>query len=407
MVIVIDPQIAGISGDMLLSSFVDCGADKNKIINGIHSIENFLDDVRISKIDFVKVKKHGIHATQLMLEMNEKKDERKASEIQECIKKASEKLGISEKGSLFANSSIQTLMQAEANVHGVTVDSVHLHEASSFDTVLDIIGVALALDDLKFFDDEIVSCPVAVGGGTITFSHGTTSNPASAILEIFKNSKIEIIGGNISKELTTPTGASMLANLADSCSRFYPSMTISNIGYGAGKMDFPNFSNVLKVVKGNSNKFQSDLVLILETNVDDVSGEVVGNLTEKLMHHGAKDVSILPALTKKGRPSFIISIICDNFTKDTMLDILVSETNTLGVRIRNSERIIVPRIEKQETVSLFGKTFQVNIKTFGKNFKNFKVDSDDIKLISSQLNMGYVEIERIIKNSIQKQLDES
>ena len=265
----------------------------------------------------------------------------------------------------------------------------------------------MALDDLNYFNDEIITCPVAVGGGSITFSHGTTSNPASAILEIFKNSNIQIKGGNVSNELTTPTGASMLVSLTNICSKFYPSMAITDIGYGAGKMDFDTFSNVLKIVKGNSDKFQSGSVHILETNVDDVSGEVIGNLTEKLMHHGAKDVSILNALTKKGRPSFLVSVICDNITKDTLLDVLISETNTLGIRIRESERIIVPRQQKIVPISLSGKTFQINIKTFGKDYKNFKIESDDIKSISSQLNIGYMETERIVKNLVQKKLDES
>lgn len=407
MVVVIDPQIAGISGDMLLSSLVDCGANKNKIINGIHSIENFFDDVKINKIDFITVKKHGLQATQLALEIDEKKHERKGIEIQDCINKSSEKLGLSEKASFFANSSVKKLMEAEANVHGVSIESVHLHEASSFDTVVDIIGVALALDDLNYFDDEIVTCPVAVGGGSVTFSHGTTSNPASAILEIFKNSNIEIKGGIISQELTTPTGASMLVSLTKMCSKFYPPLVIANVGYGAGKRDFESFSNVLKIVKGKSNKFQLDSVYILETNVDDVSGEVLGNLTEKLILHGAKDVSILNALTKKGRPSFLISVICDKITRDVLLEILVSETNTLGVRIRESERMVVPRQQKIESISLFGKVFQIKVKIFGKDFKNFKVESDDIKSISSQLNMGYMETERIVKNLIQKKLDES
>ncbi len=407
MVIVIDPQIAGISGDMLLSSLVDCGANKNKIIDGINSIENFLADTKLNQIDFLPVKKHGIQATQLILKIDEQKHERKAIEIQNCINKSAEKLGLSEKATSFANQSVNTLIKAEASVHGVSIESVHLHEASSFDTVVDIIGTAIALDDLNYFSDEIITCPVAVGGGSITFSHGTISNPASAILEIFKNSNIQIKGGSVSKELTTPTGASMLVSLTNTCSKFYPSMTITNTGYGAGKMDFDSFSNVLKIVKGNSDKFQSDSVHILETNVDDVSGEVIGNLIEKLMHHGAKDVSILNALTKKGRPSFLVSVICDSISKETLLDVLISETNTLGVRVRESERVIVPRQKKIVSILLSGKAFQINVKTFGNDFKNFKIESDDIILISSQLNKGYMETERLLKNLVQKKLDES
>lgn len=406
MVVVIDPQIAGISGDMLLSSLVDCGANKNKIIDGIHLIENFVDDSNIKKIEFSKVRKHGIDATQLILELHEKKHERKATEIQNCIQKSSAKIGLSEKANFFVNSSINTLMEAEAKIHGVSLDSVHLHEASSMDTVIDIIGTGIALDDLNFFNNKIITCPVAVGGGFVSFSHGTTSNPANAILEIFKNSNLVIKGGGVRDELTTPTGASMIVNLAQECSEFYPQMKVSNIGYGAGKKDFDGFSNVLRIVHGNiSTRFETDTVQILETNVDDISGEILGNLIDKIMESGARDISISPAVTKKGRPSHQISVICDNQTLDSVLDVLLSETGTLGVRISQSQRITIPREYRNETVSTENENFVIRIKTFGTNFKSFKIESDDIKKVSLQIHKSYKETENILKNLIQKKLE--
>ena len=186
--------------------------------------------------------------------------------------------------------------------------------------------------------------PICVGGGTITFSHGTMTNPASAVLEILKNSKLVIHGGMVKNELTTPTGACILVNLTNTSIEFYPSMKIDSIGYGAGKNDFDNFSNVLKIVRGiKKNNFESDSVIILETNVDDVSGEILGNLIEKIMHDGAKDASIYHGITKKGRPTNLVSIICDNDTIDKITDTLITETGTLGIRVTSSNRIIVPR----------------------------------------------------------------
>ena len=162
------------------------------------------------------------------------------------------------------------------------LSSIHFHEASSIDTVIDIIGTAVALDDLKLLDDEIVTTPVAVGGGTLTFSHGTTSNPASAILEIFRDSNIVISGGQVKEELTTPTGASMLSSITKTCMDYYPKMKIKSIGYGAGKKNFDGFSNVLKIVVGEkSTEFQHDIVNVLETNVDDVSGEILRKYDRK------------------------------------------------------------------------------------------------------------------------------
>jgi len=406
MVIVIDPQIAGISGDMLLSALVNLGADKSKIIDGIKTAEKFLDGSEIKKIDFESVKKHGTEATTLVLEVDEKVHERKGADIKKCIEDSMKKLTLSEKAKNFAISSIDVLMQAESKIHGYPLESVHFHEASSIDTVVDIIGTAIALDDLKFFDDHIVTSPVAVGGGTITFSHGTTSNPASAILEIFRNSNIIIYGGNAKEELTTPTGASLLVSLTNECSEFYPSLTVKSIGYGAGKKDFEGFSNVLKIVQGvETNILVKDSVKVLETNVDDVSGEILGNLIEKIMSKGAKDVTISYAITKKGRPTNLVSVICDSNSVHDIMNLLISETGTLGVRVRTSERFIVPRSLESIPVTIDGQNFTIHYKTANKDSKNFKLEFDDVKQISNLLNKSFRETGELIKSQVKKKLD--
>jgi len=406
MVVVIDPQIAGISGDMLLSALVNLGADKSKIIDGIKTAEKFLDGSEIKKIAFESVKKHGTEATTLVLEVDEKVHERKGTEIKKCIQDSMEKLTLSEKAKNFAISSIDVLMQAESKIHGYSLESVHFHEASSIDTVVDIIGTAIALDDLKFFDDHIVTSPVAVGGGTVTFSHGTTSNPASGILEIFRNSNIIIYGGNAKEELTTPTGASLLVSLTNECSEFYPSLKVKSIGYGAGKKDFEGFSNVLKIVQGvEANILVKDSVKVLETNVDDVSGEILGNLIEKIMSKGAKDVTISNAITKKGRPTNLISVICDSNAVHDIMNLLISETGTLGVRVRTSERFTVPRSLESIPVTIDDQNFTVHYKTANKNSKNFKLEFDDVKQISNLLNKSFRETGELIKSQVKKKLD--
>lgn len=407
MVIVIDSQIAGISGDMLLSALVDLGANKSKIIRAIKISENHLSGSTIKNIDFGKVKKYGIEATELILDIDDKTHERKGIEIQKCIENSLDEIGLSEKAKTFAKASIETLMKAESKIHGSPLSSVHFHEASSIDTVIDIIGTATAIDDLKLFEDEFVSTPVAVGGGTLTFSHGTTSNPASAILEILKNSGIIISGGQVKEELTTPTGASMLANLTKTCLDFYPKMKVKSIGYGAGKKNFDGFSNVLKIIQGEKTKdFQHDMVQVLETNVDDVSGEVLGNLIEKIMAYGAKDVTITSAITKKGRPTNLVSVICDSESMNAILELLVSETGTLGVRVRTSERYTVPRTVEKISITIQGSNFQATCKIVydGVSIKNFKVESDDIKLISNTINQSFKKTEELIRIAIKENL---
>ncbi len=404
MVIVIDPQIAGISGDMFLCALVDLGADKVKILNGIKKSEKFLSDSIIKQIDFKKIEKHGIEATTLFLEIDENIHEKKGIEIKKAIVNSTKEIGLSNRAKVFAESCIDTLIFSESQIHGMPIDSIHFHEASSIDTLIDIIGIAIAVDDLGMFDEEIICMPIAVGGGSVTFSHGTMSNPASAILEILKNSKLSLHGSEVKDELTTPTGASILVNLSKISMDYYPSMEIESIGYGAGKKDFDKFANVLKIVKGKQkNNFQLDTVKILETNVDDVSGEIMGNLIEKIMNKGAKDVSIYHGIAKKGRPTNLISVICDDSSMYEIMDILVIETGTLGIRVTTSNRFTVPRTTHDIKLILDGKEFVVKYKVSSFKGKNdFKIEFDDIKSISNTLNKSIKETESLIRKEIIK-----
>ncbi len=407
MILVIDGQIAGISGDMLLSSLVNMGANKSKVIDGVHHTESYLKGSKIEKIDFKKIVKHGTEATYLDLEIEESHHERKGLEIQECILLASDKIGLSDTAKVFAKESIRSLLLAESKIHGEPIESVHFHEASSIDTVIDIIGTAIALDNLGVVGEEIISTPIAVGGGSLSFSHGTVSNPASAILEIFRNTNIIIHGGQVKEELTTPTGASMLVNLADRCSEFYPPMKIKSIGYGAGKKDFNNFPNVLKIVRGESvQQYNIDTVQILETNIDDISGEIIGHMIEKLMANGAKDVTVTPALTKKGRPSNLVSVICDLSSANSLVDVLISETGTLGIRFRTSDRYVVPRVIVSTPITIGGRSFTVKSKIVKHNdlIKNFKVEFEDVKSIAEALSISFKEASDLISNEVRQKL---
>ena len=403
MVIVIDPQIAGISGDMLLSSLIDLGADKNEIINSIKKTEKFLSGSTIKKIDFQKTKKHGIESTELILEIDENISKRKGIEIKKAILDSVNELNLSIKAKTFAESCINTLISSESKIHGINEDSVHFHEASSIDTLIDIVGVTIACENLKLFEKKIVCLPVSVGGGTVSFSHGTMSNPASAVLQIFKNSNLNIQGNNSREELTTPTGACILTNLTNNSIKYYPSMNITSIGYGAGQKNFDTFSNVLKIIQGIENNSRKDLVKILETNIDDVSGEILGHLIEKIMDKGAKDVSIYPGITKKGRPTNLVCVICDESIVETIIDTLVLETGTLGIRISDSNRIIVPRTNHSFSLTFDDKSFEVNYKkSLYKGKTHFKIEFDDLKNISNSLDKSIIDVEAFLRKEIEK-----
>jgi uncharacterized protein (TIGR00299 family) protein len=407
MLVVLDSQISGISGDMLLSSLVDIGADKKKVIDAIMSCQNFLEGSKIIDASFEEVVRSGFRATALKIKYEETVHERKGIEMYDAIARCCDSLDLENKAKGFALQSIKTLIEAEASVHGEQYINVHLHEASSIDTLVDIIGTAVAIQDLGLFNAEIYSSKVAVGGGTLTFSHGTVTNPASAILEIFKNRNFMLIGGPVDSELTTPTGASMLVNLAKGSIDFFPAMQPIKVGYGAGSKEFPNFPDVLKVVLGKEvQSMQMDTVYMLETNVDDASGEIIGSMIDSLMEKGAKDVSVIPTTTKKNRPGNLIRVICDYEVLNTVLDALIKESGTLGVRVQQTSRYVVPRITLSVPISIKGEEFLVRVKVVKEQDKVIyaKPEYDDVKNVSVKLKIPFRIASSMIQQAIMEKL---
>ncbi|HKO64917.1 MAG TPA: nickel insertion protein, partial [Candidatus Nitrosocosmicus sp.] len=172
-IVVIDPQVTGISGDMFLSALVDCGANKNKIINNIQTIEKLFSDTRIKKIEFKDSDSNGIRATKFLFEIEEKILERKASDVQRILANCCSVTNLSEMAKKFAMETMKTIITVESRIHNKEIGDLHLHESSSIDTAADIIGSATALDDLELFvDTTFYSTKVAVGGGATQFSHG-------------------------------------------------------------------------------------------------------------------------------------------------------------------------------------------------------------------------------------------
>jgi len=185
-------------------------------------------------------------------------------------------------------------------------------------------------------------------------------------------------------------------------------MRVQSIGYGAGKKNFDLFANVLKIVKGEeSDYFQQDSVQILETNVDDVPGEVLGHMIDKIMANGAKDVTITPAVTKKSRPTNLISVICESNSVNAILDILVSETGTLGVRVRTSARFVVPRVIVTVPLIIHGKSFAIKCKIIKYQgvVKHFKVEASDVKSVADSLSLSFKDANDLIRSEIKQKLN--
>jgi uncharacterized protein (TIGR00299 family) protein len=279
------------------------------------------------------------------------------------------------------------LINAEAKIHGQPLDQVYLHEASSIDTFVDLIGCAIALEDLKIFDSKILSTYISIGNGLTTFSHGTIPNPTNAILEIFRG-KSFVLTGNDHGELTTPTGAAMLVNLSSECIRYYPPIIPERVGLGAGHRKLKDRPNVLRIVTGKDPVIpyiNNEKMFLIETNIDDVDGEIIGNLIEVLMKEGARDVTIVPGITKKNRPVNIIRILSDIVKTDILIDKLFKETGTSGIRINEINRITLERNIIIIEVAINYSKYDIRVKITrdsSNNIINIKPEFNDLKKIA-------------------------
>ncbi len=407
-VMIIDCQIAGISGDMFLSSLIDLGANKKEVIQAIRSCQRFLEQTKIKKIEFKKTKSNGFVGTKLTLEIDEKPNSRNGLEMYQNLSNCCDSLRLNQSAKIFILNSFKTILKAEAKVHGQDIKKVHLHETSSIDTFVDLIGSAVALQNLDFFEKKIVCTKIAVGSGITKFSHGMVSNPTNVILEIFKN-KSFVVEGGIEGELTTPTGAAILVNLVSECVKYYPSCSIINTGYGIGHKQFKDFANATKTIIGKIPSpftYIEEKILSIETNVDDVSGEILGNIVENLTKIGVMDVTLVSAITKKNRPATVIQVLTNHQNKNNVLSVLFNESGTGGIRIQEISRIRIPKIRVTVPVIIKNEKFMLDIdikKDGNGNIISIKPEFDQIKKIAVKKNTAVkIAYDKIMAQIIEK-----
>ena len=393
----IDAQTAGISGDMLLGALIDAGAELNSIQRVLDLIPHHFPRCKSIMIDATEVKRHGFRACRAELTIAEKPDETTARELVQATDAIVNSSKLSKNAMSFAKNSIRILTDVESTLHGTEISNVHLHEAGSTDTLADIFGTAAACESLKVFEGTIYSCPVAVGGGSVTFSHGTVSVPAPAVLEVARRYHVPILGGPANEELATPTGISILASLAGAFLERSPPMIPEKVGYGAGKKELVSTPNILRVVIGQNEeqKFESDVVEVLETNLDDVSGEIVGGTLQRILECGAKDAWVTSAQFKKNRPGFVLHAICYPNDLQKITEIIMTETGTLGVRHQEWNRFILEREVVTMKVPFGDRMFSVRIKIArdksGKLLR-MKPEFEDLDSIARTLSLPVREV---------------
>lgn len=273
-----------------------------------------------------------------------------------------EGMALPERVEADALASFEVLGEAEAAVHGTDLDDTHFHEVGADDAIADVVGTALLLADLDV--ERVVTAPLSAGGGTVSMRHGTYPVPTPAVVEIAERADWSLRGGPVETELLTPTGAAVLAHVAEGADRL-PSLTVDASGYGAGAREFEDHPNVLRAMVGDSGGgLRRDDITVLETNLDDAPPEVLGDLQRSLTAAGARDVSIVPLTVKKSRPGHLVKVICKPDDADRVARRLAEETGTLGIREHGAgHRWIAERAFETVTIDVDGDGYEVTVKT--------------------------------------------
>ena len=312
---------SGISGDMTLGALIDAGVDVSAVRAGLDSLGLPI------RLEVARVRKGGFAATQVTIEAPQEKEHRFLPQVEEILGRGA----LTARQRDLALRIFRRLAEAEAAVHGMPLDRVHFHEVGALDSIADIAGVAIALDLLDV--QRITSRSVPTGSGTVKCAHGLMPIPAPATAELLKGAPLA--PSSIKAELTTPTGAAILATVVQEWSET-PVMKVERIGHGAGQRDFLDQPNLLRVFVGEmigiANQGERDQVWVLETNLDDVPAEIIGYTFDELFAAGALDVFSTPIQMKKNRPGVLLSVLAPESALGALEEILFRETQTFGVR---------------------------------------------------------------------------
>lgn len=388
---------SGISGDMTLGALIDCGVDCEKFKRELAKL-----NIDGYEIDITRGMKNGISGTDVnvILEMdhdgnahhhdNDGNDEhnhedhhhehgmhshahRNLSDIEKIIDDSSLSVKVKELSKLM----FKKVAVSEAKIHGKSMEEVHFHEVGAVDSIIDIVGTAICIEELKI--DKFISSPVNTGMGFVKCQHGIIPVPGPAALEMLKG--VPVYSMDINTELVTPTGAAIISTL---CSEFgpLPRMVVERCGYGCGKKDI-EIPNLLRVVIGEDKK-KDDYLTMMECNIDDMNSEFYDYTMEKLFKDGALDVFMTNIIMKKSRPAVKLSVLCRNEDVDKLSGIIFANTSSIGIRRYPVERESLDR-KMTEVITKYG---PVRVKIAYRNGTevNYAPEYDDVK--KAAMNSG-------------------
>ena len=366
---------SGISGDMLLGALADAGAGQAELRAGIAKLG--LDGI---ELNFEKCLRTGIGGTNLTVDVAHDHHHRSLSRIEEMIHASALDDEVKERSVRI----FRRLGKVEAAIHQVPVEKVHFHEVGALDSIADIVGACIGFGLLGI--EKIYCSPLNLGSGTVKAAHGVMPVPAPATAALVEGLPTYAEGPAV--ELTTPTGAAIVATLASEFG-VMPAMRTSAIGYGAGDRDFKGRANLLRIVVGEQEGEQSSQqtqaaeaieVFVIEANVDDMNPQVAGYVRERLLEAGALDVTLAPVYMKKDRPGFMISVLAKPADREKLGALLFAETTTLGIRMYAAQRRVLERAWRQVTTK-FGDV-RVKIASENGSVRNFTPEYDDCRKIA-------------------------
>ena len=380
---------AGASGNMILAALIVLGVDQKQLEQELAKLG--LPELRL---ETEKVDRSGISALHVKVIALDEKKHRHLSDIARIIESAD----LAEKIKTRAIAIFTRLAEAEAKVHGISVEKVHFHEVGAIDAIADIVGACIGFELLGI--ERFVCSKINVGTGFVEMEHGKFPVPPPAVSELL--SGVPVYSNEISGELITPTGAAIISTLCDSYGPL-PEIELEQTGYGAGTRSYDGFPNVLRLLIGKSETVEvesraSDYLILIETNLDDISPQVLGFVMERAFELGCLDCWFTPIQMKKNRPATMLSVLCAPEKRELISELLYKETTTLGLRIRSVERECLPR-EIIRVATKYGDV-DVKIARYNRSITNAMPEYEQVRRRAVENNVPY----RTVQNEVLVQL---
>ena len=324
---------------MILGALVGAGVDPAQLIDQLKLL-----GVANYQVSFGKVDRSNLSATRAQVEIGPEHSHRHLADLLKIINDSQLSAAVKDRASRI----FSLLAEAESEVHDVPVERIHFHEVGALDAIIDVVGACIGFELLGI--ERFVCSPLHVGSGTVEIAHGRFPVPPPAVVSLLRGAPI--YATEVKGELVTPTGAAIIKAVTHEFGPL-PPMIVSSIGYGAGAREYKDFPNALRVVIGETRDHEAEnleRLLMLETNIDDMSPQVFGYVMDKAFELGALDCYFTPVQMKKNRPGTLVSILCKSAERSTLCEMLLAETTTLGVRSYEVDRVALARaIVKVET----------------------------------------------------------